>query len=426
VAAKAEVVRKSVGPKGLCRFESGRPHHIQKDLDIRACPSSPASKRSSRALPDILRPKRRDRFKFPAGSNTMHVERRGGPPDLQKAFEHFVVRHLKGRLLDDRKDEEAKLGKFPDFACFRDLVLIEMKHLESGQNDRVNDTYRNKVIPEEEPIFYGTRRIDLDKLSNGDDIRSAILNKLTRTVETHLNKANQQFGEYRARNRRKNSVSVCLLLNSRIDEFSPDVVMHAVHRKIKPTEAGLRFPHIDAVIYISEKHYQRLADGRVAFAIVTVIGVPAIEQSWKMGLVDLVSQKWSQFRTSAAPVAGHPDQFNSVDDIPESMSRHEAWKLAYKHNPYLRTLSDQQLKLHFHRCVAVNSLSFLKGKWTKPTQNQTATGIRQFDDAISEINSRGLDMRQFNPRDLSEQERQAIYTDLPAELVRLLSTPPTA
>ena len=27
-AAKAEVVRKSVGPQGLCRFESGRPHQI--------------------------------------------------------------------------------------------------------------------------------------------------------------------------------------------------------------------------------------------------------------------------------------------------------------------------------------------------------------------------------------------------------------
>ncbi len=54
----------------------------------------------------------------------MYVERHGGPPDLQAAFEHFVVRKLKGRLLDDRKNEEAKLGKFPDFACFRDLVRI--------------------------------------------------------------------------------------------------------------------------------------------------------------------------------------------------------------------------------------------------------------------------------------------------------------
>jgi len=356
----------------------------------------------------------------------MRVERRGGPPHLQTAFKHFIVNQLKGRSLDDRKDEEAKLGKFPDFACFRDLVLIEMKHLESKQNERVNETYKKQVISEEEPIFYGTRRVDFDKLSNGDEIRSAILNKLSQTIEAHLRKANRQFGDYRSRNPRKNSVSVCLLLNSQIDEFSPDVVMHAVHRKIKPGESGLRFPHIDAVIYISEKHFQQLPAGRVAFAIVTVIGVPAIEQSWKTELVDLVAQKWSEFRTGAAPVSGLPDQFESVDDIPESMTRPEAWKLAYKRNPYLRTQSDQQLRLYFHRCVALNSLAFLKGNWPKPSHYETSSRLRLFDDAIQEINRRGLDMRQFNPRDLSEQDRCTIYADLPEELVQLLSDPPTA
>lgn len=34
-AAKAEVVRKSVGPQGLCRFESGRPHHTGAILGIK-------------------------------------------------------------------------------------------------------------------------------------------------------------------------------------------------------------------------------------------------------------------------------------------------------------------------------------------------------------------------------------------------------
>jgi hypothetical protein len=286
----------------------------------------------------------------------VHVERRGGPPDLQTAFTHFLVQHLKGRLLDDHKDEEAKLGKFPDFACFRDLVLIEMKHLESEQNARVNDTYKKTVLPGEEPVFYGTRRVDLEKLSNGEEINLAILNKLAQTVETQLRKANRQFGEYRTRNPRKNSLSICLILNSQIDEFSPDIVMHAVHRKMRPTDGGVRFPHIDAVINISEKHFQQLPDGRIAFPIATVIGAPAIEQRWKMRLVDCVAQKWSEFRTGGSPVAGRPDQFEPIDDVPDTMKRHEVWKLAYKRNPYLSALTAKQLKLHFHRCVALNSL----------------------------------------------------------------------
>jgi len=36
---------------------------------------------------------------------------------------------------------------FPDLACFRDLILIEMKHLESAQKERVNETYKKQVLP---------------------------------------------------------------------------------------------------------------------------------------------------------------------------------------------------------------------------------------------------------------------------------------
>jgi hypothetical protein len=340
---------------------------------------------------------------------------------LQAAFGHFVVCYLAGRALDDQRDEEARLGKFPDFACYRDLVLIEMKHLEADQHSRVNDAYKKHVLPEEEPMFYGSRRVDLDKLSNGTDIRSAILNKLSQTLETHLRKANQQFGDYRRRNPRKNSVSICLVLNSQIDQFSPDVVMHALHRKMKPTDQELRFPNIDAVIYISEKHFQRLPDGRVAFAIVIMIGEPAIEQRWKMPIVELVARQWSVFRTGAVPAQGRADRFESVEDIPDRMARHEAWKLAYRRDPYLRSLTEQQLKLHFHRCVALNSLSFVTGTWPKPSEEETGAHLRRFDDAISEINRRGLDMRRFNPRSLSEAERGQIHAGLPEELVQLLS-----
>jgi hypothetical protein len=351
----------------------------------------------------------------------IYIERTGGPPDLPAAFAHFVVRHLRGRSLDDQKDAEAKLGKFPDFACYRDLVLIEMKHLEAEQNERINETYKSRVKPEEEPIFYGTRRIDLSTFSNGAEIASAVLSKLARTIETHLNKANQQFEEYRKRNPRKNSLSICLLLNSRIDEFSPDVVMHAVHGKMKPTAAGVRFSHIDAVLFISEKHVQQLPDGRLAFAVVQCIGLPAVEQSWKMEVIERVMQRWSEFRTGGAAETGRPDQFESIVDVPPTMARHETWKLAYGRNPYLRRMTNQQLKIHFHRCMGFNSFWLLRGGWKKPPQEEGMAYMRQFGDAIEEMNHRGIDMRQFAHRDLSRQERAEAYAGLPQELIDLLS-----
>ena len=352
---------------------------------------------------------------------SIHVERTGGPPDLPKAFARFVVHQLGGRSLDDQKDEEAKLGKFPDLACYRDLVLIEMKHLEDEQDERIHETYKSRVLVDEEPVYYGTRRLDLSAFSNGDEIASAIISKLARTIETHLRKANQQFGDYRKRNPRNNSITICVLLNSKIDGFSPDVVMHAVHRKMKPIASGIRFPHIDAVLYISEKHVQRLPDGRLAFAIVQVVGVPAEEQSWKMEVIEHVMQRWSEFRTGGAAATGRPEHFASIEDVPPTMARHEAWRLAYRRTPYLRGMTNQQLKIHYHRCVGLNSLWLVKGSWTKPPQEQGMAHMRAFGDAIEEINHRGIDLRQLAPRNLSGQERAAAYAGLPQELVDLLS-----
>jgi hypothetical protein len=348
---------------------------------------------------------------------SIYVERTGGPPDLPAAFTRFVVSHLRGRSLDDNKDEEAKRGKFPDFACFRDLVLIEMKHLEAEQNERINEAYKSRVRAGEEPMFYGTRRLDVSAFSNRDEIASAILSKLARTIETHLDKADDQFKDYRNRNHRKNSLSICLLLNSRIDEFSPDVVMRAVHQKMKPTPTGIGFPNIDAVLYISEKHVQQLPDGRVAFAIVQVVGLPAEEQSWKMQIIERIMQYWSEFRTGS----GRSDQFDSIVDVPPTLARHEAWKLAYRRNPYLRRLTSQQLKIHFHRCVGLCAL-LMNGSWPKPSQEQHLAYVRQFGDSIEEMNHRQIDLPEMAHRDLSGQERAEAYAGLPGELAELLSS----
>lgn len=351
---------------------------------------------------------------------SIHIERTGGPPDLPVGFSHFVVHFLRGRSLDDNKDEEAKLGKFPDFACYRDLVLIEMKHLETEQNARINEVYRSRVHADELPFYYGRRRIDLNQFSNGREIGSAIISKLARTIEEHLSKANDQFDDYRKRNPRKNSVSICLLLNSKIDEFSPDVVIYAVQQKLRrPSSAGSRFPAIDAVLYISEKHAQKLPDGRIAFAIAQIICAPAIEQRWKARVIERIVEQWSEFRTGAQAVSGQASHFENVVDVPFQMPRHEEWKLAYRRKPYLRPLTDRELMVHFHRCVGFSAL-LAKGSWRMPSMEEHLGYARDFGDAMEEINHRGIDLRQFDARGLTPQERAQAYEGLPLDLINIL------
>jgi len=352
----------------------------------------------------------------------MRVERKGGPPDLQSAFKRFIVDGLNGRSLDDDANREAALGKFPDFACCRDILLIEMKHLEAGQGDRLNSTYQKHVIPEEHPVFYGSRAVDFDRLSNGEEIKEALASRLAKTLETHLRKANSQIRDYRLRHPRKNSVGICVLLNSQLLEFSPELVLHSVHRKMQPAGQGLRFEHIDAVVYISEKHFQKLPDGRIAFGIGVVENRGVDDNPWKGDFITMLVEKWSTFRTGDATVwqSLETAHFDNVEDIPQRMTRSDAWRLAYTRSPYLRHFPDRKLKIHFQRCVGLSSLSFFKGGWEKPSAEETQEAIRAFSDAVEEINSRGLDMRKFDPRLLSDDELRTAYAGLPKELVDML------
>src|SRR5258705_259719 len=81
------------------------------------------------------------------GMTSMRVERKGGPPDLQAAFTKFVRTSLLGRVLDDEFASEATEGKFPDFECLSGLLLMEMKHLEADQHDRLNEVIHAKTDP---------------------------------------------------------------------------------------------------------------------------------------------------------------------------------------------------------------------------------------------------------------------------------------
>lgn len=359
------------------------------------------------------------------GASDARFERRGGPPDLPVVFADFVLKVLRGRSLDDQFDIESADGEFPDFGLYRDLVLIEMKHLEQEQQDRVQSVLEEKALKDEMPIIFGAASITIDKetFSNADEILQAIMTKLARSVESVLSKANRQFRGYRERHPRKNAVNICLIVNSKIPEFTPELVAKAVHSKMKAREDGAqRFESIDVVLYISEKHFTPLPGGRAAYPVMIYEGMGAIENKWKMELVNRIVHAWSLHRTGT-PMEATLDMnaFAPVEDVPDSMSRSEAWLLEYARRPYLRDLSVEQLRVEFQRAMAINSLTFLIGSWEKPPQRFTAEGLRHFQHVIAELGRRALDVREMAAEKLTDRERKVVFQGLPGELVEQLS-----
>ena len=328
----------------------------------------------------------------------MRVERHGGAPDLEKEFTTFIRRRLGGTLLDESQDRHSTQGKFPDFECFRGLLVIEMKHLESDQSEKLRDVLRRGIATEDRPFFYGHWDADriLARVSNGQKIKRDAASKLARMIETDLRQADDQFGSYRQRSQRKNFVSVCTILNSKIAEFSPDVVLWAVHQKMRSLTGGLhpRFQEIDAVLYISEKHFTRLPDGRIAHPIGVFHSATILQNSWKREVVEMLVSRWTNWRTSGAPIDvaldAHP--FNVVEDVPDAMKRHDYWRLEYRRNPYFKELSDPQLRCYFRECIEAFSGSSLNRKSSLPIESRMRT-IRRFTHLIEEINHRGIDLR---------------------------------
>jgi hypothetical protein len=216
-----------------------------------------------------------------------------------------------------------------------------------------------------------------------------------------------------------------VILNSSLREWSPDVVAHAVHSKMKVN--GRNEPHfqfIDAVLYISEKHMRRLPDGRPAHGIVIYEAPGALSAPWKMQFVNRIAHEWSLMRTGA-PIAFDTEDrnFAPIEDIPRSMPLHERWRLEYQRDPYLQRLTVERLRLMFQRTIAVNSLTFLKGSWPKPSRQETTEGIRIFTHIIEETNRRGIDVRLLQFDLLTAAEKAQVYAGLPDELARQVHGP---
>jgi hypothetical protein len=280
-------------------------------------------------------------------------------------------------------------------------------------------------LTQKKPFFYGSRAAHFvtNAVSNGDAINAAIGAKLGRTIETLLSKTNRQFRSYRSRHPRKNSVSICVILNSTLREWSPDVVVRAIHGKMKISGDGEpRFPSIDAVLYVSEKHIRKLSDGRPAHGLVIYEGSGALNHPWKMLFVDYIVDAWSRARTGSPVLESEDRNFETVEDIPESMRGSEVWQLEYRRVPYLQALSVERLRAMFHRTIAVNSLSFLKGAWPKPPAPEISKGMRIFTHIIEETNRRGLDIRLLDERLLTAEEKVQVFLGLPEELVNILSS----
>ena len=188
---------------------------------------------------------------------------------------------------------------------------------------------------------------------------------------------------------------------------------------------ALHFPAINAVLYFSEKHATLLPNGRIAYAIAIYECFGALNDPWKMIFVNSIVQAWSALRTGDGTAEGsNLKEFDVMHDIPDRMSRSDMWYLEYQRNRYPKNISDERLKVLYHRNIAISSINLMKGDWPKLSQEQLMENMRRFAHIIEETNRRGIDLRTFSPKELTPEQRAEVYQGLPAKLIATLTEPP--
>lgn len=145
-----------------------------------------------------------------------------------------------------------------------------------------------------------------------------------------------------------------IILNDLVDILSPGVLARRVRKSLqKRTATGeIRFPEITLVWAINAAHYAQVTPTLKAMPILIIpSGLP--DPNNIDGFVEILGKKWSAYEGKPY-LKTDADKFKKLefrkfsDDAKKSkpMPREVVWRLQYRENPYLRSLSKEELLDH--------------------------------------------------------------------------------
>lgn len=326
----------------------------------------------------------------------MRIERTGPVERLTPQIESFLREGLRGVSLDDvHSAERTRI----DYACLRGLVAIELKTLEGDPAERTQNFVDSLRDWPDFPTFFGSVPLEaaIKNMEEPEKLRRGAIDRLGRTIVTHMKKAEDQLAQNAADFPRRNCLQLLVLVNEDHPEYDPPSVAWIVQRELAREAGGSpRYVQIDAVLYFTERHGQAI-NGKMTFPICAIHG-PKIEvQPWKEAVLAHVVSAWSRFQ--GRPLYQIPDDnapFATIEAIPEQMPRHEMWRLAYRRNPYLRQLSDEQLRDTFDEVILVTTLWGIKGSPIDLDMDASMVAMERFTHIQLEMHDRALPMERFD------------------------------
>lgn len=294
----------------------------------------------------------------------------------------------------------------PDYLCLRGLLVVEVKSLEEDAQQRIANVTEELEKREDWPVFVGAWPINsiIRNMDDPETIKRKLTDRIGRAIVSHLKKANKQLAAHASTYPRSSQVRLVILINEDHEVYDPAVTVVVLQKALARFEGDVpMYESIDAVMYLTERHATQDGDD-VAYPIITVTGPAMDDYPWKGDVLDFVVWKWSQWTGArfipgnTADAAAFLNSFATIERIPDELRRHEAWSLAYRRNPYMRSWSYEKLRDHWDEVNIVGMLAFIKDAPVKPPQATIAKFFEQFTYLMDEIAYRGLPMPMFKAK----------------------------
>jgi hypothetical protein len=282
-----------------------------------------------------------------AKAETPHVwiERIGGPEPVTPRFCTFLERKMAGRSLDLECDKERR----PDYECLGGALVIEIKSLKGDPSERL----LNAIAPAQEreswPKFFGQWPIEaiLKNLpeEEREALRKSIFDRLARAIVTHFKKADRQISNF-CGDRTDVHLRVLVLINEDFAEYDPSTISYIAQRELrkKGSEGSIRYSNIDAVLYLTERHATNM-NGNVTFPITIIHGSKVADRPIPLELMRRLASRWAKWSagTDMLEMPSDFSEFIPIDENPKQMRRQDVWEQEYRHKPYMRSWSDEDV-----------------------------------------------------------------------------------
>lgn len=324
----------------------------------------------------------------------MRIERTGPAKPLTPRVERFLIERLGGVSLDDIQSAETLRA---DYSCLRGLLAIEVKSLEDSPNARMDNLFNELRERPDWPMFLGSAPIEsfIKNVDDPETVRRDVIGRIGRGVINPLKKANRQLEAHAVNMSRSRVVRALFLINEDQEIYDPHTVSyilwHAVRREKNCVPL---YEHVDAIIYFTERHATVRGD-KVVFPLLTVEGAGVYDAPWKADIIQLIMDRWSAYTYGATCAFDDVREFATIDHIPDSAPRYERWRTDYLRGPYLRSLSQEDLRNRFDEVSLLATLPMLIGTPLTLPPEGVQLAMQCFGDMMMELAERAIPITHF-------------------------------